>query len=270
MKRLIFGKGKVSSIIGVERDLILSRRECDITNLEQVIESVRKFKPDLVINCAAKTNLEYCQENKIEAYRSNVVGVSNLIEVCSRSKIKFAHISSGCLFDGNEVISYEDTTPTPAAWYTYTKHWADEYIKNFGYENYLILRPRQMISKTPHPTNMITKFSNLEYIPAIEEENSVTCIEDFGEMIQHLARNDLRGIFNCCNAETITPYAIALKIKKYINKELKIDKVSYEELLKLLPNKRVNTVLSCEKLKSTGYHPRSAEEALDWVVKNYG
>ena len=270
MRRLIVGKGKVSEIIKSQGDLVLSRSECDINDYKRVKYWIDEFKPEVIINCAAKTNLEYCQENKIESFESNTLGVLNLIASCSDFNKKLVHISSGCLFDGNEFISDENTDPSPAVWYTWTKTWADEVIQNHGYKNYLILRPRQLISKTPHPSNMLTKFAAMDRIPAIEEENSLTCIEDFGEMIDHLLYENQRGVFNCCNSGTVTPYEIAIKIKETINKNLIVEKASYSDLLTSLPNRRVNTILSCEKLINTGYMPRSADDALTWCLANYG
>jgi len=270
LRRLIVGKGKVSEIIKSQGDLVLSRSECDINDYKRVKYWIDEFKPEVIINCAAKTNLENCQEDKLGSFYSNTVGVLNLISLCKDFSIKLVHISSGCLFDGNSEISLETSLPSPAVWYTWTKTWADQIIQNFGYENYLILRPRQLISKVPHPSNMITKFSKMSRIPAIDEDNSLTCIEDFKEMIDHLLSKEETGIFNCCNTGTITPYQIAEKISQTINTDLIVEKASYENLLEILPNRRVNTVLSCEKLISTGYNPRKAEEALDWCLENYG
>jgi dTDP-4-dehydrorhamnose reductase len=269
MSRLILGRGKVSEIIKNKDDFVFSRAACDINDKDTLNKIFDTLQPKVIINCAAKTNLEYCQEEKIECFNSNTQGVLNLISLAMERNIKLVHVSSGCLFDGNEIIATEDSLPTPAVWYTWTKTWADQIIKNFGYDNYLILRPRQLISKTSHPTNMITKFSKMSFIPAIDEENSLTCIEDFKEMIDHLLKIDAKGVYNCCNTGTLSPYEIATRIKKTINPNITIKKCSYEDLLKILPNRRVNTILSCEKLITSGFKPRDASLALDWCLKNY-
>ena len=269
MKRLIFGDGKVSKVIRNHTDVIISKKDCNLNDKSKIKEVLRFHKPDIVINCAAKTNLEYCQENKSISFDSNVNGVLNVLEESAEIKSKFIHVSSGCLFDGNDFISDEKTNPSPSVWYTWTKKWADEIILNFGYENVLILRPRQLISKKPHPSNMITKFSSMKKIDAIEEDNSVTCIEDFSEMINHLIKIDGKGIYNCANKGTVTPYDIAMLVRKYINHDLKVSKIGYNELLENLPNKRVNTILCTKKIEKTGFVPRDASEALEWCVKNY-
>jgi dTDP-4-dehydrorhamnose reductase len=269
-RRVIFGNGKVSRIIRKESDIVVTRQTCDITDFQSVLRVFREYSPEVVINCAAKTNLEWCQENKEETFKANTLGPINLLKACADlTGAKLVHISSGCLFDGNDMLSTEKSTPTPAVWYTWTKVWADQYIQNFGYENYLILRPRQLISAVSHPSNMLTKFASFNRLGGIEEDNSVTCIEDFSDMIDHLLEKNETGIFNCCNAGTLTPYEIACEVRDHISTELEVVRMSYEDLLEQLPNRRVNTILSIEKLKSTGYTPRSARSALMWCLENY-
>jgi len=270
MKCLIFGTGKVSAHLLVDADYItVPHSACDIADIASIRDYIKKYDPDVVINCAAKTNLEYCQENKEESYRTNTLGVINLLHSCSQGNIKFVHISSGCLFDGNEAVSTEESIPTPAAWYTYTKAWADAYIENYGYDNYLILRPRQMISAIEHPTNMLTKFSKYGVIHAHKELNSLTCVEDFSEMMRHLLHVGATGTFNCCNEDLVTPYEIAVGVRDYIESSLEVHEADYEYTLTLQPNRRVNTILSNEKLKNTGYIPRTAQDALKWCLQNY-
>ena len=267
-KRLIFGDGKVSQLIRKPNDIIITHHQCDITDAEEVSWAIETHEPDVVINCAGKTSLEWCQDNKEMTYLVNTLGPINILESCKETDAKFVHISSGCLFDGNDIISYEDSIPTPSVWYTHTKAWADEYISSYGYENYLILRPRQLISSIPHPTNMITKFLSFKDFYGIEEQNSITCIEDFSDMIDHLVDNDEAGIFNCCNEDTLSPYEIACMIRDTLAHEMKVYAISYDDLLGRLPNRRVNTIQSTDKLRATGYEPRPATDALSWCLQH--
>ena len=270
MNAIVFGSGKVAQhmkkILGVK---IIDRRECDITIRDQVVKSVEKYGCSVVINCAAKTNLEFCEDNKVESFSSNTLGPLVVADVCKEKNIKLVHISSGCLFDGNEVPMTERDTPSPSVWYTRTKLWADEALLNMGYKNILIVRPRQLISSVEHPSNLLTKFLSMEKIEAIDEDNTVTCIEDFCEMISHLVGIDACGIFNTANTGITSPYSIAKKIKEKLNPAFKVEKISYENLLKKLPNRRVNTVLSVDKIIESGYTPRVCEEAIDLCLENY-
>jgi dTDP-4-dehydrorhamnose reductase len=271
MTRVIIGDGKVSKIIRKKNDLVILRSYCDISlmsDVDSVLSSMTKGT--IIINCAAKTNLEWCEDNRHESFMTNTVGPFNLITACKKYGLKLIHISSGCLFDGNDVISTENSVTTPSVWYTRTKDWADSAIQNAGYSDYLILRPRQMISSTPHISNMITKFLSFDIFNGINDENSVTCIEDFSNMLDFLIDKDAQGIFNCVNTGTVSPYYIAKEIKKYLKSDMIVNEISYEKLLKTLPNRRVNTILSNKKLIDLGFRPREASEALDWCLQNYG
>ena len=268
--RLIFGQGKVCAIIRKDDDVVIPHSQCDVGDIDSVASTIYQHQPEVIINTAANTSLERCEDNKHEAFDTNTLGAINLLTVSAQASAKLVHISSGCIFDGNYRICTEESTPNTSVWYTHTKKWADEFIMNFGYENYLILRPRQMISATPHPTNMLTKFATYDEIHAHPESNSITCVEDFKEMLEHLVEQDERGVFNCCNDGVTTPYAVARGVQKFIKPEMIVHAATYEETLKMQPNRRVNTILSNQKLKNTGYTPRTAAEALAWTLENYG
>ncbi len=269
--RLIIGDGKVSKIIRRPNDIIIARDQCDITVLDDVVSILGKLTFNgTVINCAAKAGLEWCSQNKDEAYKVNTVGAANILRACELYGHRFVHISTGCIFDGNDVLTNESTIPNPAVWYTKTKFWADDYIMSYGYDDYLILRPRQMISAKKHPTNMITKFLSRDVIKCHDEENSVTCIEDFSLMIDHLLKINARGVYNCTNVGVTSPYEIASMVKKYLKPDMEVQKISYSEMSTVVPEKRVNVILSTEKLSLSGLTCRSASEALEWCVQNYG
>jgi len=68
----------------------------------------------------------------------------------------------------------------------------------------------------------------------------------------------------------VSPYDIAIGVKQKINPALIVEKETYENLLKKLPNRRVNTILDTDKLKKTGYVPRNGKDALNWCLENYG
>ena len=270
MKRLIIGNGKVSQIIRRDGDVVLSRPDIDVRSRSSVRMQLERHNPDVVINCAAITNLEQCQENKIDAYETNTLGSSIVLESCANSGIKLVHISSGCLFDGNNRISTETSPLTPRVWYTWTKAWADQFIENYGYDNYLILRPRQLFCRLRYKSNIITKFASMKSINAINEANSAVSIEDFGDMIDHLLKVEATGIFNCANEGTITPYEMAVGVRDHVNSSLQVNQISYQDFLKTIPNRRVNTVQAIDKLKSTGYSPRHVKEAFNDCLINYG
>ncbi len=271
--KVIIGSGKVSSIIKNDDDVILPHSKIEITNEDSILSELSKFSSNTVIvNTAAKINLEWCEENKKEAYEVNTNGAINVAKVCKKLGHHLIHISSGCIFDGMETEkSYsEEDIPTPAAWYAETKAKADIALTSLEYKKITIVRPRQLISAIPNPTNMLTKFISLKKGEFIDSKNSITCIEDMKEMIEHLIMGNHYGIYNLANIGFLSPHQIASKIKEKVFPELKVNKISYEDYLKTIKVKRVNTILNIDKLLSTGYSPRHAKDALNWCLENYG
>lgn len=282
--RIIIGNGKLAQQLKKPGDVVLGHEDIEIKDDPlTLVKVLRKAAgrvsgylahlPPVVINTAALINLEYCERNKEECYAVNTVGAVNVARACDALGWKLVHISSGCVFDGmgtGKEYSEEDE-PTPASYYAYSKAEADRLILNAKFDiPILILRPRQLVSAIPYKTNLLTKFLGVPQ-PArfIESANSITCIENFCDMVDHLLTVGATGIFNCANEGTISPYEIAVKLTK-LNPNLNPQPVDYQEYLNSIEVKRVNTVLDISKLKATGYHPRTAHAVIDWCVENYG
>lgn len=287
--RIIIGNGKVTQQIRKPGDIVLGHKDIEITNdpiklvkvLKKAYDSApadlgniyRGQAPVAVINTAALINLEYCEANKEECYRVNTLGALNVALACDALGWKLVHVSSGCVFDGmgtGKAYTEEDT-PTPASFYAESKARADSLILNAKLDiPVLILRPRQLVCATPNKTNLITKFLGVPQ-PArfIESANSITSLEDFSKMIDHLLNVGAVGIYNCANEGFISPFQIAQKLTA-INANLNPQPVDYQVYLNSINVKRVNTCLDISKLKAAGYHPRTAEEVIDWCVENYG
>lgn len=285
--RIIIGNGKLAQQLRKADDVVLSHKDIEIRDEPLKLVKVLKKAYDgaaanlgniyrgqevVVINTAALINLEHCEANKEECYAVNTLGALNVALACDALGWKLVHISSGCVFDGmgTEKQYNEEDSPTPASFYAESKAQADALILNANLDiSVLILRPRQLVSAIPYKTNLLTKFLSVPQ-PArfIESANSVTCIENFCDMLDHLLKVGAVGIFNCANEGTISPFRIAQKLTK-INPNLNPQPIDYQEYLDSIGVKRVNTCLDISKLKATGYHPRTAEEVIDWCVENY-
>ncbi len=102
--RLIFGRGKVCAIIRKEGDVVVPHSECDVGNLDRVREITLHRKPSIIINTAANTSLERCEDNKKTAFDTNTLGPLNLLTAAAEVGAKLVHMhlpifqsSYGCL-----------------------------------------------------------------------------------------------------------------------------------------------------------------------------
>lgn len=74
----------------------------DITNIDAVMEMVKDTKPDIIINCAAHTNVDKCEEQQDLAYKINAIGPRNLSIASSEIGAKMIHISTDYVFEEME------------------------------------------------------------------------------------------------------------------------------------------------------------------------
>jgi dTDP-4-dehydrorhamnose reductase len=99
----------------------LTRKELDITNREQVMESIQKTKPDVVINAAAYTDVDGCEDKMELAFQVNGYGPGHIAEACSIVGAKLVHFSTDYVFDGSKKEYVESDAPNPINVYGYSK-----------------------------------------------------------------------------------------------------------------------------------------------------
>lgn len=272
VKYLIFGRGQIGNFYndyfngkGVEAVLA----DTDITDLTEVKKIIQKQNPEIVINTAAKTNLEWVAKNKLEAIKVNVLGADNIASVCEDKGIYHIFLSSGCIFQSHSEkdIKKEDDKPEPGAFYSWTKVWAENLITARKNLKYLILRPRQPISAKVSEKNALIKMLTFSKFVREGGWNSATVLEDFMWITERLVEKRAVGIFNVTNDGYTTPYKIGLFLKKYINPSMEVEPITHDELDEVTPEKRVAVVVDNSKLKSLGINPEPIEKRLEEVVK---
>lgn len=163
---------------------------------------------DVVINTIAKTNIDWCEQNKVHAFFTNTTLALQLAQRCVVSQKQYVFFSSACIFQSRDIndIKYEDSEPNPACFYSKTKALAEELIREAN-PSTLIIRPRLPISEVPHPRNTINKV--LSYLKLHDNQESVTVVEDMFPILLKLIQDKKSGAFNIVNSGTISPAQIA-------------------------------------------------------------
>ena len=99
----------------------LTHKELDITNRESVIDCIRKIKPDIVINAAAYTDVDGCEDKQELAFQVNGYGPGYIAEACSIIGAKLVHFSTDYVFDGSKEEYAEFDVPNAINVYGYSK-----------------------------------------------------------------------------------------------------------------------------------------------------
>lgn len=125
------GKSRVKDFENIYQKL-------DISNSVEVKNLLKFEKPDIVINCAAISHVDICEQFPDKCYKVNVLGVKNLIDNLNPQS-KFIHLSSDFVFDGTSLNYEENDKPNPLSIYGKSKLQAEEYIQQ-NFKNHQIIR----------------------------------------------------------------------------------------------------------------------------------
>jgi dTDP-4-dehydrorhamnose reductase len=119
----------------------------DITNVNQIKETFKQFKPNYCINAAAYTAVDKAESEPEKAFSINVTGAKNLAEICKENNTILLHVSTDFVFDGNKKVPYsEEDIPNPTGVYGQTKLDGEKAIQQ-TFDNYFIIRTSWVYSQ---------------------------------------------------------------------------------------------------------------------------
>lgn len=244
--------------------------ELDVRDEKAVQSKIEEFNPDLVIHTAAKTNIDWCEQHKLEAFDINTLGADVVGKVCQEKNIYLLHISSGCVLESKSAADAqtEFVVPSPLCFYSWTKVWAEEMLSHRQRKHglkVLLLRPRQLLSAKVDPRNALTKM--LTYTKFIDTPNSCTVVEDLMEVTSQLLERDEVGVYNVVNPGVTTPYEIAVALKEIVKPEMEFINISKEELNKMTLAERVDAVLDTKKLNGLGIQLKEIHERMREIMR---
>jgi len=268
MKILIFGaKGYIGQhFLSIFPDALTP--DTDIADQQGVAHILDAEKPDVVINCAGKTgkpNVDWCEDHKMETLRSNVTGPLILLEECLKRDIYLVHMSSGCMFTGNDGGNgcTEETFPNfSGSYYARTKAASDQLLKEFPV---LILRIRMPFDGSDHPRSLISKLK--KYPKVLDEQNSITYIPDFLNASAKLIEKRKTGIYHITNPGTISPFEVMELYKKIVQSDHAFERLEVQNLNTVVKAGRSNCVLNTQKLAEEGIAMLPVEKAVETALE---
>ncbi|HOW43018.1 MAG TPA: SDR family oxidoreductase [Candidatus Omnitrophota bacterium] len=190
--------------------------------LERLFE---REQPDIVLLCAALTNVDYCETHQQEAYAVNVAGPQIVAGLCA-DKAKLVFFSSDYVFDGKAGPYSEEDQPAPVDYYGQCKLEAEELIRRLV-KRYLIIRTTVVYGNESAGKNFACSLVSMlargesRRVPRDQIGNPTYGL-NLARIVEELVRADCRGIFNVVGADLIDRYRFALEICSVfgLNKDL--------------------------------------------------
>lgn len=241
---------------------------CDITNREQILELVRTFEPHFIVNSAAYTNVDGCEDEKEDCWKINVVGVENLANTAKRFGIHVVHISTDYVFDGVEGNYDEESRPKPLGYYGRTKLAAENALISSGIDcaivRTMILFGMGIDLNHNFVTWIIEKLTNGESIKIVDDQfGHPTLVDDLAKAILKIVDLKKTGIYNIAGSECMSRFELAQKIAEVfdLNSAL-IHSIKTKDLNQKAP-RPLNSSFDLNKtLKELGFQLSDVEKGL--------
>ena len=189
----------------------------DIMNKEEVKKLIGYYEPDVIINCAAYTEVDKCETERELCWRLNVDGVKNIIIAAKKCDAKIIHFSTDYIFDGKNGPYTEDATPNPLSFYGRSKLASENALISSGIEHVII---RTMVLYGIG--NTIKKNFALWLVETLKKKQPVTIVtdqignstiaDDLAYGTYKIIEKNRTGIYNIAGKDILSRYDFALKL----------------------------------------------------------
>ena len=246
----------------------------DVTNETQVSKIVQEINPDVVINTAAMTNVDDCEDKKTDCIDLNVNAVLFLANACFKTETHLVHISSDFIFDGKSGPYKETDSPNPLSFYGKSKLDSENILNKHKVDS-TILRTivvfgvGENLRKNNFVLWAISSFKNNSKLNVIDDQfRAPTLAEDLADACISAAKKRMLGTFHVSGKDIMSIYEMVVKIAKYFNYSCdnlhKINTSTLSQKAKRPP--KTGFILDKAK-KYLNYKPHSFEECLSIIDK---
>lgn len=172
--------------------------DLDITNIDAVLGFVSEKKPDVIINCAAHTNVNACESQWELAYKINAIGPRNLSIAASKIGAVLIHVSTDYVFDGTATSPYNEfSEPAPLGAYGKTKFAGEKFVKQFA-DKFFIVRTAWLYGDGKNfVKTMLSLAETNDEVSVVEDQiGSPTSAMELARMIKYIEPTENYGVFH--------------------------------------------------------------------------
>ncbi len=247
----------------------------DVRNLDEATQVATKFKPDIILHLAALTNLEYCENNKEDAHKTNYLGTRNMAIISKKLNIPMVYISTAGVFDGKDERYSEEDFPNPINVYGKTKLYAEIAVQNL-LEKYFVVRAGWMVGGGKKDKKFVSymlsqiKEGRQKFKVVNDTYGTITYTLDFAKNLEKLFNTKHYGLYHmACHGDT-TRHEMMKHILTLLEKDTNaIEPVSSEFFKKDFPVQRatsermVNKKLQSINLDNMGHWKDSLKHYIE-------
>jgi dTDP-4-dehydrorhamnose reductase len=229
-KQLMFTLYPTNNVVDIDKEI-------DITEYSNLQQTILHYAPNIIIHCAGIVDPAICEENKELAYKVNIIGTANLIQICKELNIKLIFISTDCIFSGIKEEYYENDIPDPINYYGWTKYCGENLVKTL--DNYLILRLSWLYGKDSKFIKQILNCNSPIYL----DHNQIRyplLVDDLTYIISDLINDNSKRIYHIRGQEGVTKFYLAHLISEKFNLKNSYNFLEEKDDSYLRPNIKFN------------------------------
>ncbi len=286
MKLLIIGSGGRlgAALMREYRDKFevvgFDHAQIDISDLEEVEQLLAPLGFDILINCAAMTNVDLCEERREEAFVINADAPELLAEICDRKDAKLVHFSTDYVFDGKKREPYvEDDETLPISVYGESKRDGEDNVLSKLRDRHLVVRVSWVFGpdRPSFVDHIISRAREHVQVEAVADKFSTpTYTRDIAQMLPRLFETDAGGLLHFANSgqcswQEYAQYALDCCHEFGLPLAAKtVSPIELKDMAGFLARRPAYTVLSSAKYAGlTGETPRSWREAVAEYVRDH-
>lgn len=208
--------------------------EIDITRLADVRQTLKELKPELIINAAAYTNVDGCEQEPDLAYRVNALGPRNLAIGAEETGAALIHISTDYVFGGRGNRPYREYDPIlPASVYGKSKADGEEMVRNHCRRHYIVRTAWLFgVNGNNFVKTMLRLAGERDVLTVVNDQvGSPTYTCDLGEALAKLCQEPAYGTYHLTNGGSCTWFEFTREILRQAGVSgVRVEPITTEEL----------------------------------------
>ncbi len=234
--------------------------DLDLTKELDVKKYINEYKPDVVMHNAAWTAVDKAEEMPDKVYEINALAPKYIAEACKFVGAKMVYISTDYVFNGlgDKPFNVDDPKEGLSV-YGKTKSQGEDFVTS-TIDKYFIVRVSWVFGKNGNNfVKTMLKLANMgktELNVVADQIGSVTYTYDLSKLLCDMIETDKYGIYHATNEGYISWAEFAEEIFKQANKNVKVNYVTTEEYLKMVPQQAkrpLNSRISKDSLDKAGF-----------------
>jgi dTDP-4-dehydrorhamnose reductase len=240
----------------------------DVTSLRGCQSVLNKHHPTVIVNTAAVTDVDECEQDNKLCLSVNTKSVLNYIPYVKKNDIHFIHISTDFVFNGQKGEYTEQDICDPINFYGFSKLESEKNILNEHFKS-TILRTSLVYGKDDENTsNFFNKIKdklegNMQLSIVDDQYRTPTFVNDLSDAILKVIQKQQYGLYHISSGEILSIYQIVCNIAKCCGFDSKLVKRIKSEQLNQIAVRPLDSSLSIDKaIRELDFDPTTLNNAL--------